>query len=68
MKLFKITTQNYTNKAFIVPKFKRFVLHDLPFYKFQGADSKYNFFLRVWSENVEKRDFFVPNLKIFIFW
>ena len=38
---FKLTTQNYTNKAFLVPKLKLFVLYDLPFHKFEGADSKY---------------------------
>ena len=42
---FRLTTQNYTNKAFLVPKLKRFVLYDLPFHKFEGADSKYNNFI-----------------------
>ena len=42
---FKLTTLNYTNKAFLVPKLKLFVLHDLPFQKIEGADFKYkNFF------------------------
>ena len=35
---FKLTTQNYTNKAFLVPKLKLFVLHNLFFHKIEGAD------------------------------
>ena len=43
--VFKLSTQNYANRAFLVPKLKHFVLHDLPFHKFEGTDSRYkNFF------------------------
>ena len=33
---FKLTTQNYRNKACLVPKSKLFVLHDLYCHKFKG--------------------------------
>ena len=32
--IIKFTTQNYTNKAFLIPKLKLFLLDDLPFHKF----------------------------------
>ena len=38
---FKRSTQNYTNKAFLVPKLKLFVLYGLPFYKSGGTDSNF---------------------------
>ena len=40
---FKLATQNYTNKAFLIPKLKLFMLHDSPFHNFVGADPKYIF-------------------------
>ena len=33
---FKLRTQNYGNKACLVPKSKLFMLHDLSFHKFEG--------------------------------
>ena len=35
---FKLKTQNYTNKVFLVPKLKLFVLNDLPFHKFDSSN------------------------------
>ena len=45
--VFKLTTQNYTNKALLVPKLKLFMLNDLPFHKCEGADSKNKNFLKI---------------------
>ena len=45
--LFKLTTQNYWNKAFLVPKLKLFVLYGLSFHKFEGAHSIYKNFLKI---------------------
>ena len=45
-KLFKLSTQSYTNKAFFFPKLKLFVLHELPFHKSQDTDSNYRNFLK----------------------
>ena len=44
------------------------MLHDFPFHKVDGIDSKYkNVFKDFSLINIEKTAFFVPNLKIFIF-
>ena len=40
----KLSSQNNTNKAFLVPKLKLFVLHHFPFHKFEGTDSNYKNF------------------------
>ena len=57
---FKLTTQNYTNKAFLIPKLKLFMLHNSPFHNFVGADSK--FFFLVFSLKIKKKEhFFCPN-------
>ena len=40
-KFFKLSNKNYTNKAFLVPKLKLFVLRDSPFHKPEGTDSNY---------------------------
>ena len=56
---FKLTTQNYTNKAFLIPKLKVFMLHNSPFHNFVGADSQF-FFFSFQSENKRKEHFFVP--------
>ena len=70
--IFKLTTQNYTNKAFLVPKLKLFVLNDLPFHKFEPSGIRipnvriflvYDFSL--WYR--KKEYFFVSNIKIIIF-
>ena len=57
---FKLTTQNYTNKAFFVSKLKLFMLHELPFHKFEGTNSKYK--IKYTSKNIEKRGFFLSQI------
>ena len=55
----KLTIQNYTNKAFLVPKLKLLVLHDLPFHKFGVADSKYNFLKKDFSLKILRKEHFL---------
>ena len=68
---FKLTTQNYTNKAFLVPKLKLFVLNDLPFSKFEPSNIRIRnirIFLKDFSLWYRKKEyFFVSNIKIIIF-
>ena len=52
---YKISTQNYTNKASLVPKMILFVLHDLPFHKSEGTDTKY-------------KNFLISRKELFLFW
>ena len=56
-KLFKLSTQNYTNKAFLVPKLKLFTLHDLPFIKSEDTYSNYKYFLKILVQKYQKRVF-----------
>ena len=54
--LFKLVTQNDRNKAFLVPKLKLFVLHDLSFHKLEGADSNYMNFQKDFSLKMSTKE------------
>ena len=56
---FKLATQNYTNKAFLVPKLKLFVLHELSFQKSQGTDSNYKNFVKDFSLKILRKENFL---------
>ena len=46
-KFFKLLFQNYTNKAFLIPKLKLFALRDCLFHKSESTDSNYQNFLKI---------------------
>ena len=46
-KFFKLLFQNYTNKAFLIPKLKLFALRDFLFHKSESTDSNYQNFLKI---------------------
>ena len=58
--LFKLTTENYTNKAFLVPKLKLFVLHDLPSHKIEDANFKYKNFFKILIWQYREKKIFCP--------
>ena len=63
--VFKLSAQNYTNKAFLVPKLKLFVMHDLPFHKFKGTDFNYKNFFKNVSLKISRKNDFCPKFKDF---
>ena len=56
---FKLSTENYTSKAFLVPKLKLFVLHELSFQKSQGTDSNYKNFVKDFSLKILGKEHFL---------
>ena len=59
---FKLSTQNYTNKAFLVPKLKLFVMHDLPFHKSEGTDFNYKNFFKDFSLKISRKNYFLSQI------
>ena len=59
----KLSIQIYTNKAFLVPKLKLFILQEWPSHKSESTDSNYNNFFKDLSLKLSRKEhFFVPNL------
>ena len=56
---FKLTTQYYTNKVFLVPKLKLFVLYNFPFYKFECADFKYENLFEDFNLKISRKEHFL---------
>ena len=59
---FKLSIQNYTKKAFLIPKSKRFVLHDLPFHKSEDTNSNYKNFFQDFSLKISRKVHFLSQI------
>ena len=57
---FKLSTQNYTNKAILVPKLKPFVSHELPLHKSEGTDSNHKNLFKDFSLKISRKEHFCP--------
>ena len=58
----KLSTQNYTNKAFFVSKLRPFVFHYLPFHKSEGTDSNYKDFFKDFSLKISTKEHFLSQI------
>ena len=62
---FKLSTQKYTNKAFLVPKLKLFVVYGLPFHKSEGTNFTYKNFFKAFSLKISRKEHFLSQNFIF---
>ena len=58
----KLSTQNSTNKALLVPKLKLFILQDLPSHKSESTDSNYNNFFKDLSLKLSRKEHFLSQI------
>ena len=57
--ILKLSTQDYTHKAFLVPKLKLFVSHNLSFLKSEGTYSNYKNLFKDFSLKISWREHFL---------
>ena len=58
----KLSTQNYTNKLFLVPKLKLFILQDLLSHKSESTDSNYHNFFKDLSLKLSRKQHFLSQI------